>query len=326
MAVNHVNLSNGEELIDLRHDTVTKDVLFKGYTAHGADGEPIVGEYEAESDVIASGSCGENAIWTFYNDGRFVVSGSGKAVATDEYSSIKNDIMTVIFEDGITEIGNGFGDNFENVVNILIADSVDVIGGSFKKCYSLENIIFPNNMTSIMSYAFWMCTNLRSVMIPNGITKVEDSAFSNCSSLKSVIFPESLKSIEEAFGLCTSLESVVIPEGLTELGVYAFESCSSLKSVTIPKSLSFISAGVFMNCPALETIYYAGTKEEWDSITIEPPDEYANNDWLNQVTLCCEYDPNADTVDGWNVNVITDDSDVGNITEPTITFMYTVGG
>lgn len=35
---------------------------------------------------------------------------------------------------------------------------------------------------------------------------------------------------------------------------------------------------------------------------------------------------NADTVDGWNVNVVTDDSDVENITEPTITFMYTVGG
>lgn len=34
----------------------------------------------------------------------------------------------------------------------------------------------------------------------------------------------------------------------------------------------------------------------------------------------------ADTVDGWNVNVVTDDSDIENITEPTITFMYTVGG
>lgn len=34
---------------------------------------------------------------------------------------------------------------------------------------------------------------------------------------------------------------------------------------------------------------------------------------------------NADTVDGWHVNVISDGSDPENITVPTITFVYTVG-
>ena len=41
----------GEVLIDLTTDTITKDKLLKGYTAHGADGEPMTGtcEYDVNS-------------------------------------------------------------------------------------------------------------------------------------------------------------------------------------------------------------------------------------------------------------------------------------
>ena len=41
----------GEVLIDLTADTVKKDKLLKGYTAHGADGEPIVGDCEFDANT-----------------------------------------------------------------------------------------------------------------------------------------------------------------------------------------------------------------------------------------------------------------------------------
>lgn len=41
----------GEVLMDLTADTVTKDKLLKGFTAHGADGEPITGECTYDSDT-----------------------------------------------------------------------------------------------------------------------------------------------------------------------------------------------------------------------------------------------------------------------------------
>lgn len=41
----------GEVLIDLTSDTIKKDKLLKGYTAHGADGEPIVGECEFDANT-----------------------------------------------------------------------------------------------------------------------------------------------------------------------------------------------------------------------------------------------------------------------------------
>lgn len=41
----------GEVLIDLTADTVTKPTLLKGFTAHGANGEPIVGTCDFDSNT-----------------------------------------------------------------------------------------------------------------------------------------------------------------------------------------------------------------------------------------------------------------------------------
>lgn len=50
MAVSKV-VYGGNTLIDLTADTITKEKVLKGYTAHGADGEPITGtcEYDANT-------------------------------------------------------------------------------------------------------------------------------------------------------------------------------------------------------------------------------------------------------------------------------------
>lgn len=44
MAVNQVNLANGEELINLTADTVSEDTLLEGETAHDASGKQITGK------------------------------------------------------------------------------------------------------------------------------------------------------------------------------------------------------------------------------------------------------------------------------------------
>lgn len=42
---------DGDVLIDLTGDTIKKDKLLKGYTAHGADGEPMTGECTFDADT-----------------------------------------------------------------------------------------------------------------------------------------------------------------------------------------------------------------------------------------------------------------------------------
>lgn len=50
MAISKV-VYGGNTLIDLTADTIKKDKVLKGYTAHGADGEPIVGECEFDANT-----------------------------------------------------------------------------------------------------------------------------------------------------------------------------------------------------------------------------------------------------------------------------------
>lgn len=51
MANSKIVLGNGEVLMDLTADTVKADKLLKGYTAHGADGNPVTGTCTFDSDT-----------------------------------------------------------------------------------------------------------------------------------------------------------------------------------------------------------------------------------------------------------------------------------
>lgn len=51
MANSKIVLGNGEVLMDLTADTVKDDKLLKGYTAHGADGNPVTGTCTFDADT-----------------------------------------------------------------------------------------------------------------------------------------------------------------------------------------------------------------------------------------------------------------------------------
>ncbi len=50
----------------------------------------------------------------------------------------------------------------------------------------------------------------------------------------------------------------------------AFDSCVKLESIEIPATLTSIKRQSFYKCSALTTVYYGGTSEQWDNITIHP--------------------------------------------------------
>jgi hypothetical protein len=70
MAISKV-VYGGETLIDLTADTVTKEKILKGYTAHGANGEPIAGtcEYDANTQDATATDAEILATKTAYNKG-----------------------------------------------------------------------------------------------------------------------------------------------------------------------------------------------------------------------------------------------------------------
>lgn len=59
---------------------------------------------------------------------------------------------------------------------------------------------------------------------------------------------------------------MTIPNSVTSIGDSAFHGCIGLASVTIPNSVKSIGDSAFSGCRELKTIYYKGTKEEWQAI------------------------------------------------------------
>ncbi len=65
------------------------------------------------------------------------------------------------------------------------------------------------------------------------------------------------------------LKSVTIPEGITDIFIFALSDCSSLKSIMLPRSTQYIYLDLGFKSTELRTIYYAGTKNQWNQIDIE---------------------------------------------------------
>lgn len=64
------------------------------------------------------------------------------------------------------------------------------------------------------------------------------------------------------------IKQIRIPYGITRLEGEAFRNCTPLKYVIIPRTVTTIEYGCFYGCTSLTSVYFEGTKAEWDAITI----------------------------------------------------------
>ncbi|MBQ6863816.1 MAG: leucine-rich repeat protein [Clostridia bacterium] len=171
----------------------------------------------ADSDILLSGYCGDNADFSLTRGGVLQITGSGAFYDYGSASSVpwykyRGFIKEISIADGITDIGDY----------------------AFYYCTKLTSVTIPDSVTSIGDDAFSGCISLTSVTIPDSVTSIGNYAFEDCTSLTSVTIPDSVTSIEYcAFRECTSLTSVTIPDGVKSIGNYAFRGCESLTSVTI---------------------------------------------------------------------------------------------
>lgn len=251
--VNHVNLSDGTDLLDLRHDSVKPEFLLLGETAHDATGKPIVGELEVNEGIVESGQCGENVYWKLYDNGALYIYGEG-----DMYDY--NDIVESPFPPDKT-----------------------------------YHLIIEEGVTSIGSYCFIVSESLTTIIIGNTVKSIGEKAFADN----------------------LGLTSMVIPDNVEFIGKGAFEWCLNITSVTIGSGVTNISESAFGGCGNLTDVLYKGSKEEWEQLSVG-----SGNEYLLNADLHCEYDPNADTVDGWNIDVRLDGSDPDDTTKPTISFIF----
>ena len=159
----------------------------------------------------------------------------------------------------------------------------------------VADLVLSSDGTTVMS-----CNNVDTaelLILPDSVTSVADSSlFVYCDSLQYVLFGTSpidirlqgapIKHIYVPANVtvrlpyCKNLETVIWADGVTKIDLYGYGSgClgrdlsySSIESIVIPNSVTLIKSTVFNNTTNLNTIYYAGTEEEWNKITIESDD------------------------------------------------------
>jgi len=133
----------------------------------------------------------------------------------------------------------------------------------------------PESVKNIAVRAFTDCSGLTNVTIPESAMSIGSWAFSNCYSLTNITIPPSVTKIgNQAFSFCTGLTSATIPPSVAKIEWYTFDNCYRMTNIVIPLSVTSVEDGAFINCWGLTDVYYAGTQENWDTISIGNYNEY----------------------------------------------------
>lgn len=219
-------------------------------------------------------------------------------------------ITEITIPSGVDAIGYSVFLGCKNLTNISVASanmhySSDEYGVLFNKDKTIliqyptgntrNNYVVSKTVKTIESSAFFSCLSLETIMVNinnknysndrYGVLFNKDQttliAYPAGNSRTSYIIPKSVTKITyEAFYNCVNLNNIAIPESISTIEYGQFENCTNLTTITIPKGVTKIDEYAFNNCTSLKDVYYSGTKDEWDDISIG-----SYNSYLEKATI-----------------------------------------
>ena len=211
----------------------------------------------------------------------------------------------------VTTIGSGAFEGCTALKKITIPDGVEVIGErAFYGCTSVARIEFGNTVTRIENSAFENCSAISKLDIPDSVVSIGDGAFRNCTQLQRLYGCNGLKNVGRyAFDNCHSLlygevlrqgkyvmfgadytwaifieyldkdwrDGHQIIDRAKIIASGAYDQSYYVTSIVIPENIVAISDGAFADCQSLESIYFMGTPEAWENVTIGEDNDYLIN-------------------------------------------------
>ena len=200
----------------------------------GMDGDfAIIAVY----DVVDSGKCGDDLVWTLYADGSLSITGSGSMWDWSKASRVPwyayKDSITSVSIEGATSVGKKAFYDYPSLVSVDLG-SVESIGErAFTYC-GITTLDLPETLKDVGPYAFYECRALTSLDL-GFVELVGERAFTYCG--------------------ITTLE---LPETLTYVGPYAFFGCPELTSLTIAGDDVVLDASAFSSCRKMAEIEFSG--------------------------------------------------------------------
>ena len=229
-------------------------------TLTGLQADAFLGCINLRHVEINSANLTVPGVWNFDdNKGTGVFSGAGSASPVG---------MEVVFGPGVTKVPDHLfetsskdeygmkGHPYAYVTSVIFREGVKEIGiSAFDHCQSLETVTFADSITAIDAYAFRNCYALEELVFGRDLKSIGECAFLGNKGLEKIIWGDSLDSIGlGSFYGCTSLEKVHLVNPLTSLGRSAFKDCTSLKQVILPETLTKLGGKAFMDCTALSDL------------------------------------------------------------------------
>ncbi len=119
------------------------------------------------------------------------------------------------------------------------------------------------------------------------------------SSIESVTINQGITSIGEyAFYNLKELKEAVIAPGITTIKFASFSECKKLTTIEIPDSVKSIGSNAFNNCNNLAAMYYMGTEEAWNAVSIDALNDKLKNStkiFVPKGNILIKYDANGGT-------------------------------
>jgi hypothetical protein len=193
---------------------------------------------------------------------------------------VNGELLTeLIIPDDVKSIGRSAFFNCHNITRIVVPEGVTTIGrAAFWGCSKLETIELPSTLKSLGASVFYYCYKLKTITIPEGSTAIAEWMFNQCKEMTTVSIPSTVTQIAaNAFSGCVKLEYIVLPDNLKTILQQAFSNCKAMTYVVIPAGIEQIGPRAFAGCASLTDVYFKGTEDEWNAITINEGNEYLLN-------------------------------------------------
>ena len=208
-------------------------------------------------------------------------------------------LTTITIPNSVTEIGTSTFAGSTGLASVVFSEGMDTIPEyAFYNCTGLTSITIPEHISVIDRVAFFKCTGLTSLTILNTNPKIEPGAFDTCTSLREVTLPCSCADSiygGGAFNGCSGITDVhvtagtgqwnmpngepwresressirvTLDDGIRSIGEFAFAGCVGIRELGIPGTVTEIRSQAFDDCTGLADVYYNGTKQMRERISV----------------------------------------------------------